>query len=294
MKKILLLTDFSANAAHAGTIAFELSTILQTDLLLYHSYHLLPVTPYYASGQYVGDSAGVLAEESKTNLDKLAASLPGSASQRDSSYKPEILSQSGEGKLGDHVQILLKQKDIELIVLGARSGGVIDHLLNGSDTEAVIDHVDRPVLVVPPTVELQQVKKVIFATDFNIEDFSAVRYLVNWAKLLNFQLEIAHVSLSEEKEGTQAGAEIAFRKEMNRLPYHDVIYHDIRGKNVIQQLNNLCQESGAGMLAMVHLHHDFFTRVFGQSTAHKALADQRFALLIFPSNFVEDKVVLTD
>jgi nucleotide-binding universal stress UspA family protein len=37
MKKLLVLTDFTANAAHAAKAAVQFSSKLHADLLLYHS-----------------------------------------------------------------------------------------------------------------------------------------------------------------------------------------------------------------------------------------------------------------
>ncbi len=54
MKTILILTDLSGNAAQAAKTAVMLGGALNTNLLLYNTQSVLPVSSYYAD--YVSSS----------------------------------------------------------------------------------------------------------------------------------------------------------------------------------------------------------------------------------------------
>jgi len=284
MKKILLLTDFSENAAHAAMLAYELCKKMQADLLLFHSYQVVPVTAFYGGGPYTGDPYSVLEEDSKKNLIRLADSVR-VQSQSAASYQPWIGYQSCGGSLGQGIGNVLEKEDIELVVLGGPSGGLLDHLLNGSDTRSVIRHSNRPVLVVSGATKITELKKIMFATDFNTEDLAVISYLAELAGTLNLKLEVAHVSVNEEKEPEKTVTEIEFRKYINHSSYRDVQYHAIHGKEAAMRLNRLCKEAGADLLALVHFDHSLIDRLFRQSTTYKAIDGSQLSFLVFPSKF---------
>lgn len=290
MKKVLLLTDFSENAAHAGIFAYELCEKLQADLLLFHTYHVLPVTAFYGTGPYTGDPYTALEEESKKNLSELSDLIKAAKHQSAIAYHPWIHYQSAAGNLGQNIENILEKEDIALVVLGGPSGGLLDHLLNGSDTRSVIRHSNRPVLIVSGTAEVTKLKKIMFATDFNTEDLAVVSYLIELAGTLNLKLDVAHVSVNDEKGPEQTVAEIEFRKYMNHSSYRDVEYHCIHGKEAATRLVRLCKEVDAGMLALVHFDHNPINRLFRQSTTYEALDQSQLSFMIFPQKFKNDSL----
>lgn len=165
--------------------------------------------------------------------------------------------------------------------MGARSLHP-DDPLTGSDTSAVIRNATRPVLVMPQKADLRQIRKVIFATDFDESDLMAIHYLMNLGKLLNYQLDIIHVS----KPGKHkiAAKELDFQEQLNQLHYQGLNYRKVNGKDLVTRLNELASEDGPAILALLHHQVPFFFRLFTPSKTKTALARQLTPLLIFPSN----------
>lgn len=285
MKRILVLTDFSANAAHAATNAVYLAEKMKAGLLLYYTYHLAPVTPYYTGGPYVPEAVSVFEEESNKELNELSQKLKQQMEGLNDEDRPSVHIQTGEGDLGENVKDLLKQKDIELIVMGSRTGSFFDHLLSGSDTQTVIDHANRPVIIIPPDSEIKQLKKVVFATNYQKNDIQALNYLVVLAQIIGFKIEVVHIGLKERKNFGYIMDEIEFKRQISGLKQFGLTYHDIHGKDVVSHLNSFCSESGADMLAMVHYHHNIFRKLFGASETKNEICHQKQALLVFPPDF---------
>lgn len=283
MKKLLVLTDFTANAAHAAAASVRLCGKLNTDLLLYHTVQSIPVMPDFSGGPYVTEAADILFNDSKERLNKEAGSLQSVAVQANG-YHPEISSTGGEGSLGVNIKMLSEPQDIRLVVMGGRSGGALDHLLLGSATAAVIRDARKPVLIIPETTELSELKKIVFATDFGSSDISAINYLLEMAQQLDVQLEVVHVALpAESVAGLQS--EIALREYVNRLNDTRISYKQLSGDRVSQRLQHYCRECGAGLLAMTHAHHDLISRIFGHSESQVVISGQQLAVLIFPPDF---------
>jgi nucleotide-binding universal stress UspA family protein len=285
MKNILVLTDFSANAANAATNAVYLSEKLHTDLLLYYTYQSAPVTPYYAGGPFVPAANVVFEEKSNKELSLLSDYLKTKIEVSAHGHRPSIHHMTGEGNLGENVKEIIHQKNIDLVVMGARSSSVIDHLLSGSETTDVINYADRPVLIIPAGSELKHLKKIVFATNYNENDIQALGYLINLAQLFEAKIEVIHVDVMGERENHNIIVEVEFKKYINDLKYSGITYHDIQGKNVVNSINNFCHNCGADMLAMVHYNRSFFARIFGKSDTKKELINQKQAVLVFPPDF---------
>lgn len=282
MKKLLVLTDFTANASHAEATALHLAIKLGDSILLYHTLPYIPLIPGDSAGPYVTE--GMLFEDSKERLMQEADKLREIAVMNPG-CEVNVEEKNGEGKLADVIAELTADPAIEMVIMGGRSGGALEHLLSGSDTAAVIRKARKPVLIIPMTADAGIPQKVVFATDFGVADITAVNFLVRLAGSLGFELKIVHV-LPRGEVVTEIGAEVAFRKYLAgcRLDYTQVF-----DKNVRHGLQQYCRENGAGILAMTHLHHDLMSRIFGHSETTEAIAHQELAVLIFPPAFEENQ-----
>eukprot|EP00697_Spironema_sp_BW2_P013375 gnl/Spiro4/3437_TR1676_c0_g1_i1.p1 gnl/Spiro4/3437_TR1676_c0_g1~~gnl/Spiro4/3437_TR1676_c0_g1_i1.p1 ORF type:complete len:290 (-),score=-41.23 gnl/Spiro4/3437_TR1676_c0_g1_i1:134-1003(-) len=289
MKKFLVLTDFTENSLHAARSVITLCAKLNANVLLYHAYAVDPVTPYFGGGPWIADEFSFLEGEGKEKLHELAANLEPIIDILDSElHKPVVTQAQGPGDVAGNLTEIFKNKDIEMVIMGARSGGVIDHLFTGCQTNAVIDKSTRPVLVVPQHTNLDQLKKVVFATDFNEADIAAIHYLAKIARILNLHIEVVHVDLGGSGDAREYKRE-EFLEWMNRLRYPEIIFKEIKGRDVVHRLNTLCEETNADLLAMVHYQHSFFKRAIEKSTVKIELAHQHIPVLIFPSK-MKDKL----
>lgn len=282
MKTIFILTDFSENATHAAKGAVMLIEKLRTNVFLYHTYYDSPVIPAYAGGSMVIDEFTLLKEESTAKLAQLANKLKYLVMDLSKNrYCPEITYQTGEGSLGHNISAILKEKDVELVVMGSSSNSTFHHLFFGSDTLSVIENSSCPVVVVPAKVEFKKIQKVTLATAFELADINAITYLLDLGKILNFELEIVHVSRSGETENQVKRQ--AIQTHVNVISQSNISYKEIRGKDVIHRLNNHCKENGSDILALVHYGHGFFSNILTKSNSEEALLNHHIPLMIIPA-----------
>ncbi len=282
MKTILILTDFSKNAEHAALSSVMLVEKLNEAVFLYHTYYDSPLIGAYARGSMIVDEFSLLEKESVTKLNRLAVHLR--TAIRHSSvqnFRPEIDFQCGEGSLGNNVAAILKEKEIELIVMGASARSTVHNLFFGSDTLSVIENSSRPVLIIPAKGEISKIQKVTLATAFELEDLNAITYLVQLGKILHYELDIVHVSLHGHTDELVKGK--AIRTHIDAIKQNNITYHEIHGKDVIHRLNNLCKANGSDMLALVHHQHGFFSNIFNKSNAEEAVLTHRIPLMVIPA-----------
>lgn len=283
MKTILILSDFSENAGHAALSGVMFSKHLHANILLFNSNVSQSIVPQYAGGPTVMDEFNFFEKESKENLQKIADSLTPLLGQSGSDWKPSIHTLTGAGSLGYQVERIIGQKDIEMVVMGARAGSTKDHMLLGSETYGVIDQSSRPVLIVPLNSGLEHLRRVVFATNFEEADIKAIHYLIGLGHVFNFNLDIVHVNLYGDTDITRGLRETEFMKHVHKQKYPHINFLEVRGKDVSERLNNLCEESDADLLSFTHYKDSFFSRLFKRSTSREALSTQKVPLLIFPA-----------
>jgi len=261
-----------------------LSKQLHANILLFNTNVSQPAMPQYAGGPTVMDEFNFLEKESKESLEKISASLAPLLAQSGSDWKPSIDTLTGIGSLASQVKEIIHEKDIELIVMGSRSGNAIDHILLGSETFAVIDRSTRPLLVVPLNSGLDRLRRVVFATNFKDADIKAIHYLTGLGHVFNFELDIVHVNVLGDDDITKGLREIEFMKHVNRQKYPHIVVEEIKGKNINERLNKLCEESNTDLLAFTHYKDSFFSRLFSHSNTRRALDAQKLPVMIFPAD----------
>lgn len=284
MKTILALTDFTAHAEHAAAYALRLANKLEADLLLYNAFYVyvgsaVPmeggVFPYY-------DDVAELEKESLRRLKVLEDKLIKEARQ-ENLHVPYIRLVNQPGTLAMNLERLLKENQIDMIVMGDKSkGGFIDRMFLGSDTENVIKRSSVPVLLVPEREGKPEIKKIGFASDFKHPELTAIRPLVKLARSYNAELICLHVfekyGSEEEKEG------LRFYKKLEQdSDYPNMSYKVLIGEKTGDQLEQYAVRGDIDLLCLVNKEQGFFQRLFKVSTVKEVMNFHNVPILILPA-----------
>jgi len=273
MKELLVLTDFTANAAHAATAAARLAEKLGDAIILYHTLAAIPIVPADNGGPYLAETASSLFEDSQEKLARETDRL------KLLNERPINISEmSGEGSLSVQITPLTSSSNIEMVVMGGRTGGAFEHLLSGSDTTTVIRKSRKPVLIVPIKADWRLPKTIVFATDYSAADIAAVNFLHGLAARSGAGLQIVHVLLPDQVV-TDITSILNFR---NFLDSFQLMDQQVTAQTVEEGLYNYCEQHEADVLAMSHGHHSLIGRLFGASKSRSVIAAGKLAALIFP------------
>lgn len=282
MKTILVLTDFSKNAAHAGEMAVWLAEKMHTRLLLWNCSSKIPVAPAYLGGPWLAEKL-TEGEDGKHKLEEQAIGLHDfiTTSAGGPEYEPQVLTQYAEGSFDEQLDKLLADKKVELMVMGASSSNAIEHLLTGNKILVTIKHANCPVLIIPHKADLLQLNNMVFATNFEKEDINAIQYLANLGKQLDFNLIIVHVTVNGDKNQEMIDKETGFTDQVAKLKNKRISYKEIKGKEVVSGLDHICKQTNAHVLAMTHHQYSVFENLF-HNTIRKEVDNQKLPLMIFP------------
>ena len=268
MKTILVPTDFSSAARQAADFAAALCRELPAKLILFHAY-LLPVA--------VGEMPFVMVtgEELQKSTDE---GLKREASRLSSAADIQIESVSRMGIALDEIKDLVKERNVDLVVMASRATEGLDRIF-GSTTDAAIHNIKKPLLIVPESTTFTRFSRISYASDFHFQDslecFELLLYLV---RHFNARLSVIHV----QKEGKPlTGDQQAGKSRLEAI--FGNIEHDYQFIEYPEFENGIVSYLGsekADLLVVVAREHNFLDRLFGHHTSQDLSIKTHLPLLI--------------
>ena len=190
VRTILLATDFSDAAKRAQSYATGLANRFRTNRL---SAKLLIVHAKEPANCAVpAESRRSVEEAEALRMLELKESLPISSPGLESEFCV------GEGSAWQVVESAREKNNADFIVLGTRGQAGVGKLLLGSQAEEILRRASCPVLTVGPhaqgiTGAEEELKEVLYATDFSTGSQAAAPYAISIALALQADLSLLHV-----------------------------------------------------------------------------------------------------
>jgi len=286
MKTIAVLIDFSKRSEHAARYAMHLAQKIEANVLLFNAF-LIPADMPMAAAQvawpfYQYDEIKTDAENSLTEFcNKLknevkVRPLPGT-------FMPAITYQCEEGPVADTLSTLSKDKNIVLLVAGTHGSDAISTFVLGNNSRELIDDTTLPLLLVPEDASIENIEKIVFATDLHINDIKFINALAGLANKFSANIMIANVNPETPADTKHNKAENSFMQEMVlNVDYRRVSYRNIPNQNVKKGLELVFGKEKPDMLVMVHRKSSILDFFFKSSITKKIAADTPVPLLVYP------------
>lgn len=276
MKTILLPTDFSATAENAADYAVQLAQqIGATRLVLFHAYDVPVAIDPLLPGLPVPD------------LD----SFRSAAESRIYALRHQYLSTYGDQLLFDvhlHFGSLLgglkeacEKLTVDWIVMGITGGGALEESLVGSNTLAVANELDVPLLIVPPHARFQHISKVLMACDFEAAEKTIPVDLLQ--KLLQSTQSQLHVINVEDREDDRyLPAKIFGDSAAVYAALADLApsYHFLEHRDFTTAVNELAEKESVQIIINLARHRSFFDKIFRVSHTKKLAFHSHLPLLV--------------
>ena len=192
MKKILVPTDFSEEASYAYGFAHQLAKKSKSDL------SLINVIEYPAGSSF--NSMGIagnhdpmeniyimkLMEATKTKMEDLVASKDFSGIKAD--YKITM------GNPYRQIEEEMAENPTDLIIMGSRGASGTKEAILGSNAEKVIRNSKAPVITLHSSQDLEGIKNIVFASDFEEEGEEVGKHLSDLQQLFDAQLHLVKIN----------------------------------------------------------------------------------------------------
>jgi nucleotide-binding universal stress UspA family protein len=266
MKTILVPTDFSANSENALYYAIELAKKDKAKIILLHTY-LINYPVSYTSVDLVMAQKKEALEYSEHHLKAESMKIIHAG---DVPY--ECI--SDENSPVDGILNVIKEREIDLVIMGTKGRSNFANAIFGSNTAEIIEKAHCAVIAVPEEASFSAIKKITYATTYNHNDLYPLKKVVDMAKLFGAQVDVLHVierskleSQKEEREKMKLFMDEAQRK----INYNNMTYQLLEGETVEDALEEYLDKDSTSMLVLSTYHRGFFGRLFGKSiTKHMA------------------------
>ena len=255
MKKILAPTDFSDAAQNSITYAVHLALQSNAQLILFHAYHVSPLTVEIPVSDLSSD------EVRNRSLASLEATRADILFRYGANF--DVLCDCGCGFAVDVIHDYALENEVDLIVMGMQGGDYVTERLVGSTSTALMQDAPCPVLVIDKDVRFAEVRKMVLACDYvKIPSFDAFVQLrefaglfgAPWIYVLNVMRRVTDGVSSKEAHSIQRIREIL------RHTGHSV--HTTENTDIVEGINHFSGQVGADMVVMIPRRHsvwrDFF------------------------------------
>lgn len=163
MKKVLLPTDFSANAWNAIGYALNLFKDEECTFYFLHTY----VPPFYRMDYLIGGPAysglpDTMLEITLSGLEKTLKDV----NQHFPNEKHTFKKIATFNMLTDEINEVTEREGIEIVVMGTQGATGAKQIFLGSNTVFVMRKAKIPVLAVPENYHYQELKSILFPSDY--------------------------------------------------------------------------------------------------------------------------------
>lgn len=186
LKNILFATDFSPAADAAAPFAIQIARSYGAKV---YGVHVNASSDYAAVAPEAWTVMVEASEkEAKEQIQRLNEQLD--------SVEHEVV--IGQGNISETIANVIKEKEIDLVVLGTRGRTKLGKALLGSVAEQILRQAPCPVLTVGPHVTMEptrelEVREILYATDLAAEFPAAAPYAISLAQENQAHLVLLHV-----------------------------------------------------------------------------------------------------
>jgi nucleotide-binding universal stress UspA family protein len=275
LKKILVPTDFSGNADHALLYATAFASRIQSKLVLFHS-SKVPIAAINETVQVSGDEM----HEAESNEHLVA--LKKKIKSQNEGVEVETIS-----KVGFAVEEILntcESQDIDLIAMGTKGARGLSEIFIGSNTADVIAKASVPVLAIPHNASTAKLDKVIFATNYNDNDFHSIFLLTEFFKPWNPDIVIVHATGSSQTPLETDYFEQFKEDVVTKVRYGKYFFKLLESGNVESAVSDFAYSSGADLISVSKRKRSLFEKIVGVSTTTKLAYHVHIPLLVFPES----------
>ncbi len=186
MKKILVPTDFSPVADNALTYALELGAKFNSELLLYHVYHLSKVD---YDRDFPADEQPLKKQlERKMELTQLK--FQESIAQKGLTVRTQVAREPILAVFDRKVQ----EYEISLLVMGSKGASGLKKIIFGSVAATALDMAKIPIFVIPPDANSFPIKHIVLAVDQHGISKAVLRPLQQLALAFGAKVTVLHIT----------------------------------------------------------------------------------------------------
>jgi len=272
MKTILVPTNFSDNSRNALNYAIKVAELMDMKIILMNAY-IFPI--YTTEVPMPVNSYEELKVISEEGLERLRDEFQKKTKTK---IKMEFINRSGD--CVEEIINAANENNVRLIIMGTKGGSKMRDIFIGNTTASVIGQTSCPVLVIPEKTVFKDIKHILFATNYEEDDYNSINELVDFASLFDSEIIITHIA-DEESFCEKSMMESFENKIRKQVVYDKISFQLLEGKNISNTLNEMMDVYKIDLLALSTKERKFFEQLFHASLTKKMAYHTKIPLLAF-------------
>ncbi|WP_194973982.1 universal stress protein [Aquiflexum lacus] len=202
MKTILVPYDFSQEAEYAFEFACEMAKRTKNHLKLFHVIELPTPQSFNSMGEagtFSNESSQIFMIELVEKRKKQMAEFEAKFADKGFSFETKMV--FGNPFAGISKEIVDAKADI--VIMGSKGSSGLEEVLIGSNTEKVVRNASCPVLTIKSKISPKDIRKVVFASDFNEVPTDVINRLKTSMTIINAELHLVKINTPSIFENTR-------------------------------------------------------------------------------------------
>lgn len=271
MEKLLCPTDFSQTADNAIEYAAYLARELDANLTLLH------VEDEENSSSELG--SGNLVDTIETRQ-TLTEAMKKTCQEVEKNFGIKVDYDVLSGKLEDAVTDKAGTKLYDLIIMGTKPDLFYQYFV-GTNTYHVLKRVETPVLVVPANCSYKDIKTIVYASNYEDNDYLSLKQLKQFADIYQADIRVLHVSPKQSEISKEVFD--SFKDRVLTEFNHDrkFKFERIFAEDEATAIHRYMLDQEADMLGLFMQRRNFLQRLFHESVTKKLSAMAEYPILVF-------------
>jgi nucleotide-binding universal stress UspA family protein len=273
MKKILVPTDFSDEAANAYRFAQKLAATGDWAIEVMHAYH--PSFDY--SNPYLDMPAAEFENVKRELMQHFITeyALPPSGQGTATALEPATSLHIGFAS----EEIVYLSKSYDLIVMGTTGQGNIIEQLFGSVSTFVAQHAHCPVMLIPSNCRCRGFDNIIYASNYQAADEALLERVVEIFDLRQANVHFVHVDEDEDHSYQVEKVKFEQTAQLGKAGI-GISAAEVECADVPSGILTYAKDADADLLVVGTIHRSFLERMFHKSITKRLTFNTTIPLLV--------------
>jgi nucleotide-binding universal stress UspA family protein len=276
-RKILLPTDFSANASQAINYALEL---YKDEPCLFYLFNVFYINSNDIESLIYMEPGSEMYETAKQNSESELETLMNTyAFGKNGNPKHSFQTISTFNNPLEAIKAIVEEKDIELIVMGTRGATNSNSKIYGSTAIDVMEKIRNcPVIVVPQLAKPHLPKEIVFPTSYKTHfKKRELNYLIDIATLCNASIKILHISSEDKLSEIQTNNKKLLEEYFDDIKHS---FHVLSHMSIPSAINCFVESRESDMVAFINKKHTFFGSILSQPLVKGIAYESKVPVLV--------------
>jgi len=275
MKKILVPTDFSANAKSAFEYALKLADEIHALVEVVHIYH---PTAHQVEGVLVYSD-----DEMQSSLKQKMYEFIESCfdkSIEDILLGEMVAYQLEIGFATDKIVELSKSGEYEMVVMGATGTTGMFEKIFGKVSFHVAQYAGCPTILIPAGVQYEPIREIMYASEYESTDRNTLNELQVFSKIFDANIHLVHVYDEEEKQPEGFSHFLIEKAFQLKAPSLKFTMDSITSDSVAGGLEKYAEEKSMDLMVLLKPKKKFWQRLLYKSETKGMLMNPQLPIMV--------------